>query len=58
MAQYLINYLTGDTDTIEADTVDEEGYQYTGYVNGKIVAHIPRANVRSIILQDDEAATD
>jgi|GEM_PF-4597335 len=52
MARYTINYLTGDTDTIEADTVDRDASQYTGYASNEIVAHIPCNNVRSVLRHD------
>lgn len=63
MAQYTINYLTGDTETIQVDRIEEEGTQYTAYLGSDedtsvIVSHIPAANVRSIHRQADEAVTD
>jgi hypothetical protein len=62
MAQYTINYLTGDTETIQVDRVEEEGTQYTAYLgtdedHSVIVSHIPVANVRSIHRQDAKAVT-
>ncbi|WP_019357991.1 hypothetical protein [Streptomyces sp. AA1529] len=60
MPSYTINYLTGDTETIQADRVEEEGPQYTAYLGADgdgsvIVSHIPAANVRSIHHQDAKA---
>lgn len=60
MAQYTINYLTGDTDTVEADGVeyDDEARDYN-FVNGKqVVALAPVATVRSVIRKDDEATPE
>lgn len=61
MAQYLINYLTGDVETVEADGVeydaDARDYTFTGPNGMGARALIPAANVRSIHRQDDEAVT-
>ncbi|WP_306317221.1 MULTISPECIES: hypothetical protein [unclassified Streptomyces] len=59
MATYTINYLSGDTETVEADGVeyDTEAQDYV-LAHSKVAAHIaivPRANVRSIVRQDNEA---
>ncbi|MFF7329659.1 hypothetical protein [Streptomyces sp. NPDC008150] len=56
MARYTINYLTGDTDEITATTVEPLGDQYTAFRGNTPVAHIPAANVRSIIRQDEQVA--
>lgn len=57
MATYTINYLNGETDTVEADriTSDERPVDYTFSNDGQIVAVIPIANVRSILRQNEEA---
>ncbi|SES03550.1 hypothetical protein [Streptomyces qinglanensis] len=50
MARYTINYLTGDTETVEADGVkyDDEARDYTFYTGSEAVAFAPVDNVRSI----------
>ncbi|NED75390.1 hypothetical protein G3I51_24310 [Streptomyces sp. SID9944] len=55
MAQYLINYLTGDTETVAADGVeyDVEARDYTFHTSGQVVALIPVSNVRSVHRQDE-----
>lgn len=58
MANYTINYLTGDTETVTADSIDYTGVQYIAYNvidsrNSTTVAWIPAANVRSIHKQSD-----
>lgn len=59
MAQYTINYLTGDTETVTADGVeydaDARDYIFTGPNGMGARALVPVANVRSIHRQDDEA---
>ena len=61
MAQYTINYLTGDTETVEADGVEYDGiardYTFHGPNGIGVIALAPAANVRSIHRQD-EAVTD
>jgi hypothetical protein len=62
MARYTINYLTGDTETVQVDRIEEEGTQYTAYLgndedSSTIVSHIPVANVRSIHREDAKAVT-
>lgn len=61
MARYTINYLTGDTETIEAGAVEYDGeandYTFTA-ANGKdVVALAPVASVRSVV-RVDAAVTD
>jgi hypothetical protein len=58
MARYTINYLTGDTETIEADGVeyDAAARDYTFVSSQQVVALTPVANVRSVHRRDDEAA--
>ncbi|WP_394436281.1 hypothetical protein [Streptomyces sp. SGAir0957] len=59
MAQYAINYLTGDTETITADNLEPSGGQYIAWAgDGSAAAYIPVANVRSVIRQDAEKAAD
>jgi hypothetical protein len=63
MAHYLINYLTGDTETVTADTVniDCEARAFVFHATAneyKPVALVPQANVRSIHRQDDESAKE
>jgi 5-keto 4-deoxyuronate isomerase len=61
MTQYTINYLTGDTDTVEADgveyDVDARDYTFTGAGGKGVVALAPVATVRSVI-RTDAAVTD
>jgi hypothetical protein len=59
MAQYVIKYLDGDTETVEADGLehdpDARDYNFTK-ANGKgVVALAPAANVRSIHRHDDNS---
>jgi hypothetical protein len=61
MAQYTINYLTGDTESVNAVRVgnDVDGGQYVFHDDEQSyspVAFIPQHNVLSIIRQDDEQA--
>jgi len=60
MAQYLINYLTGDTETVDADGVeyDADARDYTFVKSGQVVALAPINNVRSVHRQEDQAVTD
>jgi len=63
MAQYLVTYLIGDAETINANSVnlDGGGGQYVFHTQDRTyapVALVPQANVLSIVRQDDEAATD
>jgi hypothetical protein len=55
MATYTINYLTGDTETVLADNVeyDPSAADYTFYLDGKVAALAPVANVRSVHHKDD-----
>lgn len=60
MAQYLVTYLIGDAETIEANKVahDHDGEQYVFHKQDRAyapVALVPAANVLSIVRQDDEA---
>lgn len=59
MATYTINYLNGETDTVEADriTSDERPVDYTFSNDREIVAVVPIANVRSILRQNEEATS-
>ncbi|MFD5221358.1 hypothetical protein ACFWMH_27335 [Streptomyces tendae] len=59
MAQYLVTYLTGNSETIDVDNLEPSSNQYVGWdEGGAVVAYIPANNVRSIVRQDDEAVTD
>jgi len=62
MAQYLINYLDGETETVEADGVeydiDARDYTLHGPDGRGVIALVPAGNVRSIVRQDDGAVTD
>jgi hypothetical protein len=50
MAQYLISYLDGESETITAERIDPSGSQYIAWVgDGSAAAYIPAANVRSIV---------
>ncbi|MFH8804067.1 hypothetical protein ACH4F6_31515 [Streptomyces sp. NPDC017936] len=54
MARYLITYMDGETETINADNIEPSGGQYIGWAgDGSAVAYIPAGNVRSIVRQDD-----
>lgn len=55
MARYTINYLTGDTETVEADGVeyDVDARDYTFVVGREAVALAPVGCVRSVIRQAD-----
>src|SRR5690606_31934034 len=59
MAQYTINYLTGDEETVSAVTVnmnsDGSEYRFPDR-NGRIVAYVPARNVLSIILTEEPEA--
>lgn len=58
MAQYLVTYTDGDTETVTAERIDASGSQYIGWVgDGSVAAYIPAVNVRSIVRQDNEAVT-
>lgn len=50
MARYTINYLTGESETVEADGVeyDAEARDYTFTLGVQAVALAPVANVRSV----------
>ncbi len=56
MARYTINYLTGDTETVEAEGVeyDPDARDYTFVVGQQAVALAPVANVRSVHRQDED----
>jgi len=59
MAQYLINYLDGESETVTAADLAPSGSQYIAWVaDGSAAAFISAANVRSIIRQNDAEATD
>ncbi|WP_458089486.1 hypothetical protein [Streptomyces malaysiensis] len=57
MARYTINYLTGDTETIEAERVeyDFDARLFIFHGGQHPVALVPQANVRSILHLDGEA---
>lgn len=62
MATYTITYLSGDTETVNADGIACEYGEYRAYRNtderhDSTVAWIPASNVRSIHLWDDAEAT-
>lgn len=59
MARYLINYLTGDVETVEADGVeyDTNANDYTFMQDGNVVALAPVHNVRSVHRLNGEQAT-
>ena len=50
MARYTINYLDGNTETVEADSVeyDSDARDYTFGTGRQPLALIPTANVRSV----------
>jgi hypothetical protein len=60
MAQYTINYLTGDVETIEADSVEYDGvardYTFHGPDDRGVIALAPAANVRSIHRSDGSSS--
>ena len=62
MATYTINYLDGNTDTVQADWVeydsDARNYTFTGPNGMGVRALVPTANVRSIHCQDDHAVSN
>lgn len=59
MATFTINYLTGDTEKVQADNVeyDANASDYTFYIDGKVAALAPVGNVRSVHRKDDTAVT-
>lgn len=64
MARYTINYLTGDSEIIEAANLEPSGSQYIGWAgDGSAAAYIPIANVLSVVRiaeagSDTEAVND
>lgn len=59
MATYTINYLTGDTETVQADGLVRDDDEYRAYNetdarNSVTVAWIPACNVRSVLRAEDE----
>ncbi|MBZ6102693.1 hypothetical protein ACH4NO_17965 [Streptomyces olivaceus] len=62
MAQYTINYMTGDEEIVHAAKVDKsiDGDDYRFHdANGRVVAYVPSGNVLSIVLVDEpQAVTD
>jgi len=57
MATYLINYLTGHEETIEAKYIEPSGNQYIGWAgDGSACAYILIANVLSVVRMADEGA--
>jgi hypothetical protein len=59
MAQYTINYLTGDTEQVDAvrTEYDFEARVFLFHGDEHPVALVPQANVRSIHRQDDGQVT-
>jgi hypothetical protein len=54
MASYRISYTDGETETVEAHTLEPSGSHYVGWAaDGSASAYIPVVNVRSIVRQDD-----
>lgn len=52
MAQYLVTYLDGESETITADSLEPLADQYVAWTgDGSAAAYIPADNVRSIIRQ-------
>ncbi|MEU3613511.1 hypothetical protein ABZ725_14505 [Streptomyces sp. NPDC006872] len=60
MAQYTINYLNGDTETVTAERseYDPDSRPLFLYTGDQPVAWIPQANVRSVHRLNNQAATD
>lgn len=54
MATYTINYLTGDTETVQADSLIRDGDEYVASTGVTTIARIPALNVRSILRAEDE----
>lgn len=52
MANYQVTYLIGETETIQADTIDPAQGQYIAYRDNTAVAYLPAVNVLSIVRQD------
>jgi hypothetical protein len=60
MARFLITYLTGHDEIIQAATVDydPDKIQYLATdARGTVVAYIPIGNVLSVVRQNDAAVT-
>lgn len=58
MARYLITYLIGDSETIEANSVNLDGDQYVFHQQDRQyapVAFVPQGNVVSVVRQDSNA---
>lgn len=56
MPSYAVTFLTGDVQTITADTVDLIEGQYVGTSDGAPVAYIPTDNVLSVVRQENHEA--
>lgn len=59
MARYSINYLTGDSEIIEAANLEPSGSQYIGWAgDGSAAAYIPIANVLSVVRIAEEPTAE
>lgn len=60
MARYTINYLDGNTETVEAEGVeyDSSANDYTFVKDATVVALAPVRNVRSVHRLSSEQVTD
>ncbi|MEU5976373.1 hypothetical protein [Streptomyces sp. NPDC047315] len=57
MANHLITYLDGDTETITASRIEPFGDQYVAYADdGSATAYIPICSVRSVVRQNHDEA--
>ena len=57
MAQYTVTYDDGSEQTLNVDSIDYDGEQYTAHVNDELIAYIRPLDVRSIVRQDTKAVT-
>ncbi len=59
MARYSINYLTGDSEIIEAANLEPSGSQYIGWAgDGSAAAYIPISNVLSVVRIAEEPTAE